>query len=224
LAARPCRRRAVTAALASAALPLIALPAFADETMRAIEPSISRMGGKIDAYSDIVKGWSIYKPSTWNKFDGTPGEYDAKWQDVVGATEQLIVRRCSRLPRAVPRARRSSRLTAEHCVRVLRRAAQVSSSPVTSGKGIDALGTAQELGEKVAKSRSLTLVSAEALKVGPLLMYIVEISGQGGHEAVGFTVAKGKLWRITAKSSEKRWAVNKEMFMTIITSFQSKIL
>lgn len=57
-----------------------------------MSPSTNRMGGMLDAYSDIQKGWSIYKPSTWNKFDASPGEYDAKWQDVVGYTEQLIVR------------------------------------------------------------------------------------------------------------------------------------
>lgn len=101
---------------------------------------------------------------------------------------------------------------------------QVSSSPVSSGKDIDALGTPQELGNKVAKLRDLTLVSAEALKVGDLLMYIIELSGQGGHEAIGFTVSKGKLWRVTTKASEKKWASNKDMYKTVITSFQNKIL
>lgn len=100
----------------------------------------------------------------------------------------------------------------------------MSSSPVTSGKGIDALGSASELGAKVAKLRDLTLVSAEAVKVGELLMYIVELAGQGGHEAIGFTVSKGKLWRITTKASDKKWAANKEMYMNVITSFQNRIL
>lgn len=100
----------------------------------------------------------------------------------------------------------------------------MSSSPVTSGKEIDALGTPQELGAKVAKLRDLKLESAEALKVGELLMYIVELSGQGGREAIGFTVSKGRLWRITAKASEKKWAINKDMYNTVITSFQAKIL
>jgi hypothetical protein len=103
------------------ALPLLALPAFAEEAVREIPPSTSRMGGKLDAYSDIGKGWSLYKQSTWNKFDGTPGEYDAKWQDVVGFTEQIVVRasaagpgaaielhisRARSLPRAQPRSPR----------------------------------------------------------------------------------------------------------------------
>ena len=77
----------------AALLPLLALPVFADDVVIEIAPSTSRLGGRVDAYSDIAKGWSIYKPSTWNKFDAAPGEYEAKWQDVVGASEQLIVRR-----------------------------------------------------------------------------------------------------------------------------------
>jgi hypothetical protein len=100
----------------------------------------------------------------------------------------------------------------------------VSSSPVTEGKGIDALGSARKLGDKVAKLRKLSLVSTDSVKVGPLLMYIVELAGDGGHEAIGFTVSKGRLWRITAKAAEKRWAANKDMYMTVITSFQNKIL
>lgn len=87
------RRLAVSVALASAALPLLAQPAIALDGVREITPSTSRMGGLLDAYSDIGKGWSIYKPSTWNKFDGIPGEYETKWQDLIGATEQILVRR-----------------------------------------------------------------------------------------------------------------------------------
>jgi len=82
----------VSAALASAALPLVALPALAADGVREISPSTTRMGGLLDAFSDISKGFSVYKPSTWNKFDGTPGEYEAKWQDLIGYTEQIIVR------------------------------------------------------------------------------------------------------------------------------------
>mmetsp|Transcript_33904 Transcript_33904/g.84356 ORF Transcript_33904/g.84356 Transcript_33904/m.84356 type:complete len:226 (-) Transcript_33904:354-1031(-) len=187
------RRHALGSAVVAAALPLAgfsAFPAFAEEAVREVAPSTSRMGGLVDAYSDITKGWSIYKPSTWNKFDGAPGEYDAKWQDVVGATEVITV----------------------------------SSSPVSSGKGIDALGSPSELGEKVAKSRDLKFVSAEAVKVGPLLMYIVELVGQGGHEQIGFTVSKGKLWRITCKASEKKWDANKDVYAKVLVSFQNKIL
>jgi len=168
---------------------VIALPVVAMDAP-AISPSTSRMGGKLTAYSDIAKGWSIYTPSTWNKFDGVPGEYDAKWQDVVGATEQIVV----------------------------------SSSPVAEGKEVDALGSPEDLGAKVAKLRNLSFVKAKALKIGSNLTYLVELEGQGGHEIIAFTVSKGKLWRITAKAAANRWAKNEEMFMNVVTSFQNKIL
>mmetsp|Transcript_22228 Transcript_22228/g.65522 ORF Transcript_22228/g.65522 Transcript_22228/m.65522 type:complete len:244 (-) Transcript_22228:254-985(-) len=188
------RREALGAALAAVPAAMlasgVAVPAVLADDVAVIQPSTSRMGGLLDAYSDVGKGWSIYKPSTWNKFDANPGEYEAKWQDIVGVTEQILV----------------------------------SSSPVTAGKNIDALGSPQELGEKVAKLRSLSLDSAKAFKLGPNLCYLVELEGSGGHELILFTVSKGRLWRVTAKASNAKWEKNKEMYMTVLTSFQTKIL
>ncbi len=41
---------------------------------------ISRMGGLLDVYKDINKGFSLYKPTGWNQFEAAPGEYDIKWE------------------------------------------------------------------------------------------------------------------------------------------------
>lgn len=92
------------------------------------------------------------------------------------------------------------------------------------GKAIDSLGSPEELGSKVAKLREMKLASAEDLSIGGIPTYILELEGGGGKELIGFSVAKGKLWRITAKASNARWAKNKEMYRTIITSFQPRIL
>lgn len=100
----------------------------------------------------------------------------------------------------------------------------MSSSPVSSGKGLDALGSAADLGAKVSKLRDLSLVSTGEMVVGGVPMYTVELAGQGGHELLGFAVSKGKLWRITCKTAESRWARNEEMYRTILTSFQPRIL
>jgi hypothetical protein len=43
-------------------------------------PKISRMGGLLDSYKDINKGFSLYKPTGWNQFEAAPGEYDIKWE------------------------------------------------------------------------------------------------------------------------------------------------
>ena len=43
-------------------------------------PKVSRMGGMLDAYKDINKGFSMYKPTGWNQFEAVPGQYDVKWE------------------------------------------------------------------------------------------------------------------------------------------------
>lgn len=43
-------------------------------------PKISRLGGLLDSYKDINKGFSLYKPTGWNQFEAAPGEYDIKWE------------------------------------------------------------------------------------------------------------------------------------------------
>lgn len=41
-------------------------------------------------YQD-ARGWLINPPSGWNKFDGEPGAYDVKWQDLVSPMENIKV-------------------------------------------------------------------------------------------------------------------------------------
>ena len=38
------------------------------------------MGGLLEPYKDINKGFSLYRPAGWNQFDSAPGEYDIKWE------------------------------------------------------------------------------------------------------------------------------------------------
>merc|ERR1719445_1223174 len=63
-------------------------PAYAtvsEETPRVV----TRMGGLLEKYQDIPRGWSILAPSGWNKFDGEVGAYDTKWQDIVQPNENI---------------------------------------------------------------------------------------------------------------------------------------
>jgi hypothetical protein len=66
------------------------MPAFAvvsEET-----PKITaRMGGLLDKYQDVGRGWQILAPSGWNKFEGEVGAYDVKWQDLVDPRENIKV-------------------------------------------------------------------------------------------------------------------------------------
>lgn len=49
------------------------------------------MGGQLVKYFDVNKGFKILRPKDWNEFLNVPGEYDAKWQDVIQGAEQITV-------------------------------------------------------------------------------------------------------------------------------------
>ena len=76
---RPLTRRdALQAAGAAAALTVGARGAVADD-----EEGFSRMGGLLEPFIDTQKGYKLYVPSGWNKFDADPGVYDVKYQDII---------------------------------------------------------------------------------------------------------------------------------------------
>ena len=62
--------------VAAAAAALSATPALAGE-------EFSRMGGLLEPYIDVQRGFKLYTPSGWNKFDADPGVYDVKFQDII---------------------------------------------------------------------------------------------------------------------------------------------
>jgi len=82
-------------------------------------------------YQDSRGGWLISPPSGWNKFEGEPGAYDVKWQDLVTPAENIKV---------------SSTPVGSDIDSVLK-----------LGGGIDV----KELGEKLAKKREGELVSGD---------------------------------------------------------------
>jgi len=51
----------------------------------------TRMGGLMEVYKDVNRGWTINCPSGWNKFEGEVGAYDVKWQDLVDPTANIKV-------------------------------------------------------------------------------------------------------------------------------------
>jgi len=77
----------VTGIAGVAAFPFTSAAVVDEETPRVV----SRMGGLLEKYGDTTRGWSIFSPSGWNKFDGEAGAYDVKWQDVVDNRENIKV-------------------------------------------------------------------------------------------------------------------------------------
>ena len=41
--------------------------------------------------TSTAKGFKLYAPSGWNKFDADPGLYDAKWQDIIEPFETVQI-------------------------------------------------------------------------------------------------------------------------------------
>jgi len=58
---------------------------------KSIEVSKKKMGGLLEAYNDVNKGWKINKPSGWNQFDTLPGVYEIKWEDIVASNKEVLM-------------------------------------------------------------------------------------------------------------------------------------
>merc|ERR1719420_107345 len=71
--------------LAQSAAAVAALVAGAGGAQAAEQAN--RMGGLLEPYIDAPKGFKMYVPTGWNKFDADPGVYDAKWQDIINSNE-----------------------------------------------------------------------------------------------------------------------------------------
>jgi len=179
-APRPVTRRAAlgTAAGAAAALTVGVRGAHAEEPF-------SRMGGLLEPFVDVSKGYKIYKPSGWNEFPTDPGVYDIKWQDII--EQETTV--------------------------------QVSTSPVATATSINALGDLQAVGVKFSKSRSAELLSAKESDVDGSLVYTFELKGEQFHELLALTINRGKLYRVSAVTSNKKWDKRKELYRNIVASF-----
>lgn len=57
----------------------------------AAEDTFSSMGGALQPYIDVQKGYKLYKPTAWNQFDADAGVYDVKFQDVIEGAEIIQV-------------------------------------------------------------------------------------------------------------------------------------
>ena len=154
--------------LAAAAAALGALP-NAVSAADAPPPQPSRMGGLLEPYSDVQRGFKLYKPANWNKaracmpvpsgrvrpaassvcahapaqFDVDPGVFDVKFQDIIEPFETV----------------------------------QVSTSPVSTATSVDALGELAEVGTKMAKSRGAEIVGAGSREADGSLMYMFDMKG-----------------------------------------------
>lgn len=155
------------------------------EGASAEDEKFSRMGGILEPFVDIPKGYKLYKPSGWTQYDADPGVYEVKFADIIEPFETVIV----------------------------------SSSPVSTATSISALGELSEVGAKFAKSRSSELVKATQREADGNLVFTFELKGDTYHELLALSINRGKLYRVSAVSTNKRWSKRSELYNNIMLSF-----
>jgi len=101
-------------------------------------------------------------------------------------------------------------------------AVQVSSSPVSTATSVSALGELDAVGQKFSKSRNGELVSASSRDADGSLVYTFEIKGDQFHEFLVLTINRGKLFRLSTVTSNKKWAKRETLYKNIAASFVPK--
>lgn len=97
----PSNRAGFLASSATVATTAVALPlgAIADEkvtTASASEPDkvplvTTKLGGQLEPFADVSKGYRLAKPIGWNRFNGETGEYVVKMVDLVDRTMAILL-------------------------------------------------------------------------------------------------------------------------------------
>ncbi|CAM9346511.1 unnamed protein product [Scytosiphon promiscuus] len=74
-----------------AALPLAA--AADEEKIETTEVKLvtTKLGGQLEPFADVSKGYRLAKPLGWNRYDGTSGEYTVKMVDLVDPTTLILL-------------------------------------------------------------------------------------------------------------------------------------
>jgi len=179
-AVKPTSRRHIIQVGSAAATTLgVSKAASADEE------KFSRMGGLLEPFVDIQKGYKLYKPSGWTQYDQDPGVYDIKFADIIEPFETVIV----------------------------------SSSPVSTATSISALGDLAAVGAKFAKSRNSELVKATERTADGSLVYTLELKGDTYRELLTLSINRGKLYRVSAVATNKRWSKRSDLYNNIMLSF-----
>lgn len=51
----------------------------------------TKLGGQLEPFADVSKGYRLAKPLGWNRYDGTSGEYTVKMVDIVDPTTLILL-------------------------------------------------------------------------------------------------------------------------------------
>lgn len=61
------------------------------EGAEAVSLVTSKLGGQLEPFADVSKGYRLAKPLGWNRYDGTTGEYAVKMVDLVDPTTVILL-------------------------------------------------------------------------------------------------------------------------------------
>ena len=51
----------------------------------------TKLGGQLEPFADVSKGYRLAKPLGWNRYDGTSGEYAVKMVDLIDPTTVILL-------------------------------------------------------------------------------------------------------------------------------------
>lgn len=98
----------------------------------------------------------------------------------------------------------------------------MSTQPVSTATSVTALGELDAVGAKFAKSRNAELISATQREADGSLVYTLDLKGDTYRELLALSINKGKLFRLSAVATNKRWAKRGELYTNIVNSFVPK--
>lgn len=99
----------------------------------------------------------------------------------------------------------------------------VLTSPVTKGKQLSDLGSAEHVGERLAKSRTATLVAAAEKSIDGIPAYIVELKRGESRQLTLLCISKMKLYSVNASSPERRWSKREKILRSAVQSFKPRL-
>lgn len=60
-------------------------------TVSEVKLVTTKLGGQLEPFADVSKGYRLAKPLGWNRYDGTSGEYTVKMVDLVDPTTLILL-------------------------------------------------------------------------------------------------------------------------------------
>lgn len=99
----------------------------------------------------------------------------------------------------------------------------VLTNPVDKDKHLEDLGTAQEVGSRLASSRSGELVSVQEKNIDGIPAYLFEIKRDKSRQLTLLCINKMKLYSVNASSSERRWSKREKLLRATVNSFKPKL-